>query len=119
MNLRQGQLDALSEPQRREFEEFMVAHLQKWFPDECSALGDEGMRLRIRTGMARAEPYGLVGRRDVCKFIDVSFVLGPKFDQDPALPWAARILAARDLDPSAKADQLVAAALEQRRLQRE
>ncbi len=115
MKLRKEQLKTFSEPKLKEFEEFMVGHLNKWFPEECNALGEKDTRRRIRQGVDRAERYAIVGRRDVCKFIDLMFALGPKFDEDPALPWAERILGNDALDPSEKVNQLVAAALEHRR----
>lgn len=115
MILRKEQLGAFSEPELREFEQFMVGHLRKWFPDECGALGEEATRRRIREGIQQAERHGITGKRDVCKFIDVMFALGPRFDEDPALPWPRRILGNDGLEPSEKVNQLVNAALEHRR----
>ncbi len=115
MKLRQAQLEAFSEPQLQDFEDFMVGHLNKWFPDACQALGDDGTRRRIRMGVERAERYDILGRRDVCKYIDVMFTLGPGFDEDPELPWARQILAPRGEAPSEKVDHLVQAALRHRR----
>jgi hypothetical protein len=116
VKLRKAQLEAFSEPQLKEFEEFMVGHLRKWFPRECKALREEETRRRIRQGVTRAEEYAIVGRRDVCKFIDLMFALGPKFDDDAARPWARRILDDEDFAPSTKVDRLVQAALEHRQV---
>jgi hypothetical protein len=93
----------------------MVDHLNKWFPEECQTLGEKEVRRRIRDGIDRADGYGIVGRRDVIKFIDVAFALGPAFDEDPNLPWAGRILRNDRIGPSQKVDELVDAALEHRR----
>ena len=115
MKIRKEQMQAFSEPKLKEFEDFMVGHLNKWFPEEGQKLGEKEVRHRIRDGIDRADGYGIVGRRDVIKFIDVAFALGPAFDEDPNLPWAGRILENVALDPSAKVNQLVEAALEHRR----
>lgn len=78
----------------RKFEDLVLAHLKKFFPNQCKALGEARIRETIRYGVDRARGYQIVAERDVCKYIDLVIVLGRDFDTDDELPWAGRILRA-------------------------
>ena len=92
MIIRQGQMTALSQVCRRDFEDSMASHLRRCFPRECKQLGEKKTKGEIRYGIDRASAYGIALERDVCKYIDLMFVYGRDFDRDPGLPWASRIL---------------------------
>jgi hypothetical protein len=96
--MRREQIDRLSEAACKNFEDRMLVHLEKFFPQHVTALGEEKTRFLVRFGVERAKTYGIVSERDVCKYIDLMVSLGVEFDTDPKLPWASRILN----DPSMK-----------------
>jgi hypothetical protein len=73
----------------------MLVHLQKFFPGQCYAAGEERVREIISHGIDRAATYGLTSKRDVCKYIDLMVVFGRDFDTDSRLRWAAEILRQR------------------------
>ena len=104
MVIRQAQMRALSNNASRTFEDRMVVHLNKSFPNECRELGEPEVREWIRYGIQRASEYRITAQRDVCKYIDLMFVFGRDFDRDP---WASSILNDRALrDPTTKLETL-------------
>jgi len=90
--LRQEQMAAFTQAVLQNFEDRMVVHLNQFFPEQCTMLGEPKVRETIRYGIQRAASHGIVVERDVCKYLDLMFAFGPDFDQDPRHPWAAEIL---------------------------
>ena len=87
-------MEVFSKGSARRFEDRMLVHLMKFFPEQCHALGEPKLRDTIRYGVQRAKSYQIEAERDVCKYIDLMTVLGRDFDTDEDLPWAGRILRA-------------------------
>jgi len=107
LRIRKEQYDSLVQQAVRDFENRMYAHVTKVFPDECKALGEEGVRRSIKEGIERAARYGIEVEQDVARYIDLMFILGHGFDKDAELPWAGEILEDRNLsDPTARMDKL-------------
>lgn len=105
--IRKEQMGVFEEVALKNFEDRMVIHLGKFFPEQCAALGDDGIREAIRYGIERAESYGIVDERDVCKYIDLTIVFGRDFDESPGTAWASSILNDEFLtDPTAKVERL-------------
>ncbi len=96
--IRKEQMDVLDQYMLNTFENLLVDHLNRYFPEKCGELGEEGLRETIRYGIKRAEDYGIVIEHQVSLYINLMFMFNRDFDQDPALPWASEIL----LDPSLK-----------------
>jgi hypothetical protein len=95
LTIRQAQFTALSQHEARKFENWMFAHLHRFFPAECAAAGGDRVIETIRYGIQRAAAHGIADRRDICRYIDLMAVFGLDFDRDPKLRWAADILARR------------------------
>jgi hypothetical protein len=93
--IRQAQFAVLSQYETRKFENWMFAHLHRFFPAECAAAGDARVIETIRYGIQRAAAHRITDKRDVCRYIDLMVVFGLDFDRDPKLRWAADILARR------------------------
>ena len=94
--IRAAQIEKLSETALKSFEEMMVVHLNKFFPDHCGAAGEPKVRELIRHGVKRAASYQITAKRDVSRYIDLMIVLGDDFDCDLRLPWAQEILRTRN-----------------------
>jgi hypothetical protein len=93
------------------FERWMARHLAEFFHDEISGLAHAEILGRIRAGAAQARRYGFSADADLCRYIDLTFVLGTSFDRDPSLPWASDILRdERFTDPAMRMDVLYEAA---------
>lgn len=101
--VRREQMQAYREAALRDFEDRMVAHVERCFPQRLTALGAESVREVIRLGIERAAGHGIVTERDVCKFIDLMLVLGPTFDEEP---WAREILVEPNRGSWRKLDEL-------------
>lgn len=99
--IRDDQMETLRKGMRDNYEDRLVDHLNKFFPDQCQKLGDKETRKAIRHGMNRAKSYGIVSQRDVSKYLNIMFIFGLDFDKDPRYPWAAKIFKkAPALDPT-------------------
>ena len=107
--IRRDQWGAFSEAEIRKFEDWMVSHLQKFFPRQCSNMGESKIREIIQYGTARARSYGITVKREVCQYIDLMVVLGRDFDQPKKCAWAHEILAKRK-PPTVRIRSLMAAA---------
>ena len=91
----------------RNFEGRLLAHLEEFFPKHCEILGNDQMRKMLQLGLKRAEPYGLISERDLHLYIGLMLMLGSYFDEDPQLPWTAKILTDENIvDASARTDKL-------------
>ena len=90
LKLRAEQMQALAQVPRREYQKKMVAHAQKFFPDECAKIGAPNLEKFVQNGIAKADGYGIEDRPDVAKFLNLQFVFGPEFDRKCA--WASEIL---------------------------
>lgn len=112
--IRQAQMEALNKSAQMGFEDKMLAHLNRFFPDAFAAMGEPGALKMIRHGIRRAKHHGFNSERDVCKYIDVMVVFGRDFDQDANLPWAAEILSDNTItDNKVRIDLLVTCAMAQ------
>jgi hypothetical protein len=94
--IRSEQMKEFSEVALKRFEDMIVVHLNKFFPDRCKAAGEPKVRELIRYGVERAASYQIVAKRDVSRYIDLMIVLGDDFDRDKHLPWAQEILRTRN-----------------------
>lgn len=107
MKIRPEQMESFSEAAVQDFEDRMVVHLEKFFMEQCEALGEDEMRKAIREGIDRAAGHGITAERGVCKYIDLMFAFGRRFDESRELPWAQKILNDQALDdPGTKVDRL-------------
>jgi len=89
--VRDAQLSAFA---RARFLAWMTRHLETHFPEQCEALGADGVRHTLHTAIAKAHGHGFTREPDVCRFVDLVFTFGLTFDDDERLPWARATLAA-------------------------
>lgn len=68
------------------------AHVIDYFEDQCAAMSSAELTEALRHGFERASTYGLETERDLLRYQTMMFVFGRDFDEDPAFPWAIRIL---------------------------
>ena len=103
--IRKEQKAAFREDAIHDFENRMVAHVRRCLVEHWETLGDDALREVIRMGTERADGFGIVAERDVCKFVDLMLVFGTDFDRRCA--WAREILeAAAPTDPAVKMRRL-------------
>jgi hypothetical protein len=90
--IRREQKLAFRQEALRDFEQWMVRHVERCLPDPWTALGETRVREVILLGIERAAAHDIYAEREVCKFIDLMLVFGIDFDQ--RCPWAKEILKA-------------------------
>jgi hypothetical protein len=95
LTIRQAQFAVLSQLEVQKFEDWMLAHLKRFFPRQCAVAGDQRLREMVQYGIQRAAVYGITAKRDVCKYIDLMIVFGRDFDTDRRSRWAGEILGKR------------------------
>ena len=111
LRIRREQFQALDQASSEEFEARVIKFMKNAFPAPCKALGDQGIRELIRYGTRTAASYGFTRENDQYQFIELIFLLGRKFDQNPNLPWVQNILNdSREKDSSIKMTRLRQAA---------
>ncbi len=86
------------------FERWLVEHVTRCFPQDAAELG-ANLLASIRERLARAARY-FSSEPDLAAFVDLTFLFGAAFDENPQLPWARQILTAASIDPSRRADAL-------------
>jgi hypothetical protein len=96
LTMRPKQMEAFSEAALKDFEELMIPHLKKFFPEFCEAAGEQEVRKLIQHGVKRAASYQINAKCDVSRYIDLMVSLGADFDKDKNLPWAGEILKTRN-----------------------
>jgi hypothetical protein len=107
ITIRPAQMKTFEDAALRQFEDDMVSHLKAFAPEHCAAIGDDAVRQVVRTGMDKAQRYGLTNRGPVRFFLELKILFGSEFDTDPHLPWALQTLNDPKLpEQMAKADRL-------------
>ncbi|MEZ4311266.1 MAG: hypothetical protein R3F14_24760 [Polyangiaceae bacterium] len=92
LRIHQHQIARFETASEQEVEDDLAMHLATYFPARRQLMGDAAVRATIRLAFARAEAHGMTAWRDVCAYLNVMLVLGSRFDDDPQIPWARRIL---------------------------
>lgn len=93
------------------FELRMAASVHASFPVHAAMLGPEGVGRLLQHAERVAEDHGIVHERGVEEILWLVLLLGGSFDRDPALPWAAAILADTSQGPIERANALYATAV--------
>lgn len=111
LTIRKEQLAVFGPIGKKAFEDRMIEHLNRFFPDQCKSFGEPKVRETIQYGTQRAASYHIISERDVCKYIDLMVFYGRDFDKDPDLPWAQSILQNQNIrNPTSKIERLYKAA---------
>jgi len=104
--IRNEQMEVLKSCNLRQFEDLMVDHLNRYYPQKCKTLGDKVVRETIQYGIEKANTYTIHIEYDVSRYINLVFTFGRDFDTDENLPWASDILNDEDSISTHKMDLL-------------
>lgn len=108
--IRQAQMDAFSTALIADFRENLSGHVARLYPGHFAVLGKTRTLGIIDKAIVRCRSYGMEGRRDIARYLDVMLVFGEDFDISPRWPWAGLILRNQDSSGEVKSARLVAAA---------
>ena len=89
LTIRQEQMQVLSRAEVQKFEEWMLTHVQTYFPKQCLRAGD-GLKDLVRHGIDRAQAHGIKSKKGVWDYVDLMMIFGRDFDE--RRPWAGAIL---------------------------
>jgi hypothetical protein len=85
-----SQMNVLAQDQ---FESWLLAHVRRYFPQQCAHLSDHEVRRDLKEVCCSAREMGLEDNESVARFVDLTFVLGPEFHQRAdGYPWVQTIL---------------------------
>jgi hypothetical protein len=90
--IRAEQMKVFEQAARRHFEEEMVAHSKAFSPPLCEVIGDDQLRLAVRSAITRAEGFGFTFRGPIRLFIEMMFLCGSAFDTDPQYAPVGEVL---------------------------
>jgi len=90
--IRQAQMDALTGAMTRNFENRMLAHFAKRYPQRTRRIGEAALQRAILSGIEQARRYELTTEGGIYVYLSLLFILGDRFGEDPQLPWAQKIL---------------------------
>lgn len=107
------QMDALEQAGLQRFEHQMVAHSKMFSPRISERLGPEQLRVVVRGAMQKAASYDFTRRGPIRLYVELTFLHGSGFDNDPQYPLLREILGTRE-DEMERAQKMYAAALEYR-----
>lgn len=105
LTMRQEQVESFRQDALQKFEEEMVEHSKEFSPKLCEVIGDEQLRVALRSAMRRAEAYGFTNRGPTRLFIEMTFLCGSAFDTDPQYGAVGEVLRASG-DQMQRAEQI-------------
>ncbi len=111
MVIRAEQITAFEVAAWKQFEEEMVVHSRGFSPELCKVIGDEQLRLALRSAITRAESYGFTYRGPIRLLIEMMFLFGSAFDTDPQYAVVGEILRSSG-DQMLRAEQIHGGQLE-------
>ncbi|MDS4026630.1 MAG: hypothetical protein RKO25_06565 [Candidatus Contendobacter sp.] len=89
------------------FGDYMLKLLYALFPEKYQAVGDPAIRQLVRQGYQSARGYQLTDEKGIATYINLMFILGGGFDNDPQYPWVATLLHGKSqLGPLMKGETL-------------
>ena len=84
--IRAEQMKVFEQAARQRFEDDMAVHSRKFSPRLCEVIGDEQLHVALRSAIGRAEGYGFTNRGPIRLYIEMAFLYGSAFDDDPQYP---------------------------------
>lgn len=107
LKVQEQQMAHLAALVQADFVAATCSYLRERYPDPCAPMSDDVLAALVRRGMEAARGYGIDAARDVRRYIDLMFQLGPDFDREVA--WARSILNRPDFSGQIRIDVLCAA----------
>ena len=104
--IRPEQREAFKQTALENFISRVVVHVNKFFPEECEALGTEGTRATVAYCAKRAAHYGITSGTDISRYVDIAFAFGRDFDTAPGFSWARCVLLDNQLTAESKIAKL-------------
>lgn len=111
LTIRREQMNVFRKQRHERFLDRLARHARRFFPEQTKSFDDGTLRQICRSLVLRGSRYGFETERDLCKFLNVAFVFGEEFDQDPDIPWIRPYLDDDTAGPTLKVNRLYLEAL--------
>ena len=106
LTIRPEQIGVFAKSVEENLECRLVIHVSRVLPRVYAQMGEQAVRENVRRGMRRAATYGIESEYEVCRFVDLLFLLAADFDTDEQLAWASAILRNEALSEKVKMNEL-------------
>lgn len=111
--IRKEQIEVFENAMLESFVDEMVEHAQEFSPKLCEVIGQQQVRIVVRESINKAGKYEFSHRGPVRLFIEMSFLFGSAFHNDPQYPWLSEVLnSAPPILQGDSADQLYSRVLD-------
>ena len=90
--IRKKQIEAFENAMLESFVDEMVEHVQEFSPRLCEVIGKQQVRIVVLESINNAGKYEFSHRGPVRLFIEMSFLFGSAFHNDPQYPWVSEVL---------------------------
>jgi len=105
MIIREAQMQVLQAAAREKFLKRLMAHFIEVWPEQVKDLGDN-YREVIERGVAKALNYDIAAEQCIARYLNLWFVWGVEFEDNPEFEWAKEILEDPSRPQHLKAHQL-------------
>lgn len=92
--IRPAQMEAFRARALFRFENEMVDHSRGFNPQLCATLGEDQLRIAVRKQIIAADRYGFSSRGPMRLCVELMFLFGSRFGDDPQYPRLGEILRA-------------------------
>lgn len=95
-----------AELNRRQWRESLIAHAFRVWPDESEALGEVAVRKRVVKVLEKATRYRIDELADIARLLNLTYLWGDDFEDDPEYAGVREILESPDLTGRTKVYRL-------------
>ena len=92
LRIRAEQMEILRAPLVHRIVLNLVAHARQHFPEQCAAQSDQELYEQMADTVRRAEKYDITSERDLHKYVNITMVYGPGFDEQDETAWTVAYL---------------------------
>jgi len=98
MIIRVEQLLVFEQSALRQFEDEMVDHGKRFAPVISGVIGDAQLRVAVKRAIAKAGQHGFILRGPIRLCVELMFLCGSGFDDDPQYPGIARLFKSEETE---------------------
>jgi hypothetical protein len=103
LTIRSAQIAAMEENMRPDYHDRLVSYFQRKIPEHTARYQDPALRRLVAESERKARNYGLITRDGIARFVGLSIIIGPGFDEEPNTKL---FLSLPELDPERKMELL-------------
>ena len=103
LTIRSAQIAAMEEYMRPDYHDRLVAYFQRKIPEHTVRYQDTALRRLVAESDRKARNYGLITREGIARFVGLSIIIGPRFNEEPNTKL---FLSLPELDPERKMELL-------------